>query len=494
MKFYVNEVVKNLPTDGVVLGDIFVLENNTLYFNNYNIKLNYGDTVVHDYTYHINGDIGSPTTDSFVNQVEDIWSLDENPNLPCDNKRYFIVSDASQNYLKQYKNKIISKSKSNIIEVHELYGDKIFVKSTNKAKIIINEKLYDYNPTIEEWNIISQKEKDKKQEEVELNEAIQILWNDPIVRFYDKENPDNLKPGSWFMDEDDILSIVVNEQEYKHVGARGEVGPQGDKGEPGPQGDKGEVGLKGDKGDNGETGPRGPEGVVGDQGPKGDKGDKGEKGPQGEKGIKGDAGKPGPKGEKGLKGDKGDKGDTGERGLAGNQGPKGDKGEAGKPGKTGPKGPKGEAGKAGSDTNIKKLERDFNIYKTQLNQQLSTLGGGGSVNILDMDDVAFNKPSQLSNNDILIFDKSINKFKALNLVTVIENIRIDLEMQYNKFIDVVGSYTYIGESDPGTATSSSVWRIKRIYDIDGDDYEITWATGTSDFDKIWDDRLTYIYS
>ena len=94
-----------------------------------------------------------------------------------------------------------------------------------------------------------------------------------------------------------------------------------------------------------------------------------------------------------------------------------------------------------------------------------------------MDDVTFAKPTGLSNNDILIFDASINKFTQVNFLTVINNIKAELEVQYNKLIDTDGTYTYIGEAVPGTATSSPTWRIKRIEEI-GDDYNILWASGT----------------
>lgn len=52
--------------------------------------------------------------------------------------------------------------------------------------------------------------------------------------------------------------------------------------------------------------------------------------------------------------------------------------------------------------------------------------------------------------------------------------------------------TYIGEADPGTATSSALWRIKKMNSASG--LIITWADGNSDFDNVWDDRATLTYS
>lgn len=63
---------------------------------------------------------------------------------------------------------------------------------------------------------------------------------------------------------------------------------------------------------------------------------------------------------------------------------------------------------------------------------------------------------------------------------------------YNIRVAVSGSVTYVGESDPGTPAASSGWRIRKIDESSGT--VITWAAGNSNFDKIWDNRLTYTYS
>jgi len=283
-------------------------------------------------------------------------------------------------------------------------------------------------------------------------------------------------------------------------GEQGPIGEQGPVGEQGPQGEPGEKGEPGLLGEQGEIGPRGPQGLQGERGDRGApgrdgkngsdgvKGDKGDKGP---KGDKGDPGKQGPKGERGLKGDKGPKGDKGDKGSQGKIGPKGAKGAKGD------RGPAGKDGKNGSDAEVTKLKKDFDTYKRILGQQLESLGGGGSVNILDMDDVVFNYPSQLANNDILIFDQNVQKFTALNIVDIINNIKIELEMQYDKLIDeqVSGSttYTYIGEASPGGQAANAVWRIKRVGEYANNLTEILWANDTDAFDKVWDDRVTYTY-
>lgn len=305
-------------------------------------------------------------------------------------------------------------------------------------------------------------------------------------------------------------------------GERGEIGPKGEKGErgeTGPTGDRGETGLQGiqgiqgEKGEKGDVGPQGdvgpvgptgsvgPEGKQGIQGPEGQRGAKGEKGDRGEQGDRGEKGDIGARGEKGEKGDKGDKGDTGPQGI---KGPKGDKGKQGKQGKQGPQGEKGDTGET-PDVDLepikKELQKTYDKFSTQINKDfqkfkgtvISTSSGGGSVRILDNDDVEFKRVHQVDGNAILIFDSTKQKFVSESLESVLQRLRIDLEIQYDRLVDTDGDYTYIGEATPGSARDAAAWRIKRVYEI-GDDIEIIWADNTADFEKVWDDRATYEYN
>jgi hypothetical protein len=94
---------------------------------------------------------------------------------------------------------------------------------------------------------------------------------------------------------------------------------------------------------------------------------------------------------------------------------------------------------------------------------------------------------------ILIYDPIKKKFVAQSFLSILDRLKADLEVQYNRLIDTEGQFIYIGEAVPGTATSESKWRIKRVNQQAGDDYEIIWANGAADFDKIWDNRLTLTY-
>jgi len=246
-------------------------------------------------------------------------------------------------------------------------------------------------------------------------------------------------------------------------GDKGDTGEQGPQGERGEKGDVGEQGPQGEKGDTGEVGPKGEKGDKGDTGPKGEKGDAGPKGDTGLTGAKGDKGDTGPKGDAGPKGDKGDVGPAGPKGEKGDKGEKGEKGDKGDTGPQGERGPKGEKGDPAdltpvfeqllsqlneenlkNDTSFTDLLSQFEALKVEVNQRIASLSttddkfkqdliqqierfksqvstrmsqwassaGGGSVNILQMDDVEFATRNDVSSNSVLIFDEATRKFKA----------------------------------------------------------------------------------
>lgn len=69
------------------------------------------------------------------------------------------------------------------------------------------------------------------------------------------------------------------------------------------------------------------------------------------------------------------------------------------------------------------------------------------------------------------------------------------EIVYSKRVDFINDNDlYKGEAAVGSLESNAVWRIRKItLSSDGDVTE-TWAAGTSDFDKIWANRLSLSYS
>lgn len=62
---------------------------------------------------------------------------------------------------------------------------------------------------------------------------------------------------------------------------------------------------------------------------------------------------------------------------------------------------------------------------------------------------------------------------------------------YSLRYDEGATYTYIGNAEAGSATSSAVWQIKRLTNADN---TILFADGTTSFDNVWDDRLSLTYS
>ena len=84
------------------------------------------------------------------------------------------------------------------------------------------------------------------------------------------------------------------------------------------------------------------------------------------------------------------------------------------------------------------------------------------------------------------------------MLTVINNIKAELEVQYDKLVDEQTSgnntFTYVGEAAPGSLAANSVWRIKRITEYANGYLEIIWANDTDAFDKVWNDRATYVYT
>lgn len=57
-----------------------------------------------------------------------------------------------------------------------------------------------------------------------------------------------------------------------------------------------------------------------------------------------------------------------------------------------------------------------------------------------------------------------------------------------------GQIIYQGEAAPGTLSSEAGWRIKKwTYDASGIFTDISFADGTDEFVKVWDDRASYDY-
>ena len=63
-----------------------------------------------------------------------------------------------------------------------------------------------------------------------------------------------------------------------------------------------------------------------------------------------------------------------------------------------------------------------------------------------------------------------------------------------QLVDTEGDFKYIGYATAGSSEAASVWKIKRIEFLVGDDVETKWAEGTTAYVYVWNDRATYTYS
>lgn len=64
---------------------------------------------------------------------------------------------------------------------------------------------------------------------------------------------------------------------------------------------------------------------------------------------------------------------------------------------------------------------------------------------------------------------------------------------YARQTDFVGdTVIYKGEAEAGSLFSSPIWRIRKIV-LTGDDVSEIWADGNTNFDNIWDNRVSLNY-
>ena len=94
-------------------------------------------------------------------------------------------------------------------------------------------------------------------------------------------------------------------------------------------------------------------------------------------------------------------------------------------------------------------------------------------------------------------DKFIEDITGKVAVRTYDTALIQLNRNYTQFIeyDGNGNAIYIGTALPGSATTATVWQVKRLtYDGSGNMTALEWADGNDDFDNVWDDRASLNYS
>jgi hypothetical protein len=67
-------------------------------------------------------------------------------------------------------------------------------------------------------------------------------------------------------------------------------------------------------------------------------------------------------------------------------------------------------------------------------------------------------------------------------------------LQYTtRYEEVTDSLIYFGEAAPGASESAPIWRIKRLETVAGLT-TVLYAGGTNNFNSVWADRTSLIYS
>lgn len=69
------------------------------------------------------------------------------------------------------------------------------------------------------------------------------------------------------------------------------------------------------------------------------------------------------------------------------------------------------------------------------------------------------------------------------------------DMQLRVAYNAAGDPEYVGLARPAAATTAAEWQIKKVgYDGSRNVTSVTFAGGTNEYSKVWDDRATYSYS
>lgn len=55
---------------------------------------------------------------------------------------------------------------------------------------------------------------------------------------------------------------------------------------------------------------------------------------------------------------------------------------------------------------------------------------------------------------------------------------------------------YIGQAHPGVATTAAQWQIRKLTysGVTSNCTAVEYASGSNDYNAVWDDRATYVYS
>lgn len=94
-----------------------------------------------------------------------------------------------------------------------------------------------------------------------------------------------------------------------------------------------------------------------------------------------------------------------------------------------------------------------------------------------------------------VLTEARTKDRVSSVVNSDLKIVIDEEIvAYSDRFDSIGeTIIFRAEANAGSLDDQPAWRIRRITDLGGGDSRTEWAGGNANFDKVWEDRLSYAY-
>jgi hypothetical protein len=96
------------------------------------------------------------------------------------------------------------------------------------------------------------------------------------------------------------------------------------------------------------------------------------------------------------------------------------------------------------------------------------------------------------NSTVQKFNAQLYQSQSIQILPAV--LTVDASQVEKLRVDVpVAGTTYEGFALPGTLNGTPAWKIKRVV-VAGALTTTTFASGNSNFDKVWDDRATYTYS
>ncbi len=79
----------------------------------------------------------------------------------------------------------------------------------------------------------------------------------------------------------------------------------------------------------------------------------------------------------------------------------------------------------------------------------------------------------------------------ISMGDILSNINPQLQILID---EAAASITYVGFSQPGTATDAASWRIFRLDESGDPELVKQYASGSTNFNQVWDNRAALLYS